>query len=275
VHSGGSSVVTIGAFDGVHVGHRLVIERVRSLAASEGLRSVVVTFDRHPAAVVRPESAPPLLTDLPQKLELLAATGIDDIEVIRFDEERATETAEDFVTSVLVSQLAVAAVVVGRDFHFGKGRGGNVALLEQMGTEFGFRVVPFDLVVEGSGSGAAEAEVVSSTRIRRYIAAGDLAEAERLLGRPHEVRGVVAESDGAAEGERATAVTIVVPPQILLPPAGRYAVRLGTLEPGSEWQLCEARLGEEPSPPGAVTVAGAGTTWRPGEGVRLLFDRPK
>jgi riboflavin kinase / FMN adenylyltransferase len=266
VYNGGRSVVTIGAYDGVHLGHRLVIERVRSLAAADGLRSVVLTFDRHPATVVRPESAPPLLTDLAQKLELLAATGIDEIEVIHFDEERATETAEEFITSVLVAQLAVATVVVGRDFHFGKARGGNVALLEQMGDELGYRVVPFELVTDTSADDTTP-EVVSSTRIRRYIAAGELASAERLLGRPHEVRGVTDEhTDGG--------ITVEVPPEILLPPAGRYAARLGNLEHRAEWEVCEARTGGSPGRSGLVIVTGDNVSGRAGETVRLIFDRP-
>jgi riboflavin kinase/FMN adenylyltransferase len=269
VHNAGRSVVTIGAYDGVHIGHRLVIEHVRSLAAAEGLRSVVVTFDRHPAAVVRPESAPPLLTDLDQKLELLEATGIDEIEVIRFDEERATETAEDFVTSVLVSQLAVAAVVVGRDFHFGKGRGGNVRLLEEMGVEYGYTVVPFDLVVEALAGAGVPAEVVSSTRIRRHIAAGELAAAEHLLGRPHEVRGV------AGSGSSGETVAVVVPPEIMLPPAGSYAGRIAMLEPRGDWSVCEARIDAGTPGLGAIAVTGAGFGARPGEGLRLAFDRPK
>ncbi|HKH87327.1 MAG TPA: adenylyltransferase/cytidyltransferase family protein, partial [Acidimicrobiales bacterium] len=139
MYSRGRSVVTIGAYDGVHIGHRSVIDRVQSLAGSEGLESVVVTFDRHPASVVRPDSAPKLLTDLAQKLELLEETGVDRIFVVHFDPERAAETAEDFVEAVLVRELSAAAVVVGRDFHFGKDRGGNVALLEAMGEEYGFR----------------------------------------------------------------------------------------------------------------------------------------
>jgi riboflavin kinase/FMN adenylyltransferase len=270
VHSGGRSVVTIGAYDGVHIGHRRVIERVRSIAAEDTLRSVVVTFDRHPASVVRPESAPRLLTDLAQKIELLESTGIDDIEVIHFDEERATETAEEFVTSVLVAQLSMAAVVVGRDFHFGKARGGNVALLEAMGTEYGYRVVPFDLVVYAPDD-ASPGEVVSSTRIRRFIAAGDLASAERLLDRPHEVRGVVdVRSDGATAGS----LTLRVPDEILLPPPGRYAGRLGSLQDRTHWEVCDVRLLDAAASLNAVTVTSDGTAVLPGEIVRLAFDRP-
>ena len=122
------TVVTIGAYDGVHLGHQAVIAAVRARAAAGGMESAVVTFDRHPAAVVRPESAPKLLCDLDQKLELLESTGIDLAVVIRFDEERAGETAEEFVQEVLVDCLRARTVIVGADFHFGKGRGGDVAL---------------------------------------------------------------------------------------------------------------------------------------------------
>lgn len=268
--SGGRSIVTIGAYDGVHIGHRLVVERVRALASAEHLRSVVVTFDRHPASVVRPDSAPQLLTDLTQKLELLASTGIDEIELIHFDEERATETAEDFIASVLVSQLAVSVVVVGRNFHFGKARSGNVALLEEMGAEFGYEVVPFDLVMDEAAGDGLAAEVISSTRIRRLIAAGDLAAAERLLRRPHEVRGVLSTDAGRAGG------AVAVPSDILLPPSGRYAARLASLQHREEWHACEAHVGNAPATAGAVvvTVTGEGMPKPDGEAVRLVFDRP-
>ncbi len=272
--SSGRSVVTIGAYDGVHIGHRQVIERVRSLAAQDGLKSVVVTFDRHPAVVVRPESAPLLLTDLALKLELLGATGVDEVEILRFDEQRAAETAEEFIRGVLVSQLEVATVVVGRNFHFGKARSGTVALLEEMGAELGYRVVPFDLVVDGSPvrpgvpSGVSGPDVVSSTRIRRHIAAGELEAAGRLLGRPHEVRGVTTET---VDRE---AVAIAVPSEILLPPPGTYAGRLGDLADREDWQICEARLEGGPSESRRVVVTSEREIGPPGAAIRLVFDRP-
>src|SRR5579862_8449460 len=104
--TGRPCAVTIGAYDGVHIGHRLVIDRVRRVAAEQGLTSAVVTFDQHPAAVVRPESAPKVLTDLPQKLELLGSTGIDHALVVHFDQDRSEESAEDFVREVLVGCLS-------------------------------------------------------------------------------------------------------------------------------------------------------------------------
>ena len=140
------TVVTIGAYDGVHLGHRAVIATCRRLAAERGLATAVVTFDRHPATVVRPESAPLLLTDLDQKLELLSATGVDYVYVLAFDEARSKESAEDFVTDVVAGCLNAKVVAVGADFHFGHGRRGNVALLQAMGGDLGFEVVGLDLV---------------------------------------------------------------------------------------------------------------------------------
>src|SRR3954447_25008700 len=127
------AVVTIGVYDGVHLGHRALIGRVRTMAAELGAASAVVTFDRHPATVVRPASAPKLLTDLDQKLELLAGTGVDYTLVVHFDQARSQESAEDFVTEVLVGCLRTCAVVVGHDFHFGRNRQGNVAFLQELG----------------------------------------------------------------------------------------------------------------------------------------------
>ena len=128
------SVVTIGAFDGVHLGHQALLRLVRDRAAERKLPTALVTFDRHPAQVVRPESAPKLLTNLAQKLELLDATGlVDHAVVLTFDETRRRESAEDFVREVLDGCLHARLVVVGADFHFGNGRRGNVALLEHDG----------------------------------------------------------------------------------------------------------------------------------------------
>jgi riboflavin kinase/FMN adenylyltransferase len=211
------SAVTIGAYDGVHVGHRRVIEHVRHRAASGGLRSVVVTFDKNPAAVINPASAPPRLTDIEFKLELLAKTGVDQILVIEFDAERAKETAEDFVAEVLVAELSARVVVIGDDFHFGNQRRGNVALLQAMGEEAGFSVEPVHLVSDDHAH-----EVVSSTRIRGLIAHGELSEAAALLGRPHEVRGLVVADAGHEPGERSH-LALEVPGEILLPPVGEYA----------------------------------------------------
>ncbi len=216
------TAVTIGAYDGVHRGHRAVIARVRELAAARGVGSALVTFDRHPASVVRPESAPKLLCDLPQRLELLAGTGLDYTLVVHFDEVRAKESPDDFVREVLVGALGARAVVVGADFHFGHRRLGNVALLERMGAEHDFEVVPLELVgVDGRpADGSAE---VSSTAIRAALVAGDLAAATEMLGRAHEVRGPVVRGDGRARELGFRTANIDVPTEICLPADGIYA----------------------------------------------------
>ena len=218
----GGTAVTIGAYDGVHLGHRAVIGEVRRRADEAGLRSAVVTFDRHPASVVRPESAPRLLTDLDQKLELLAATGIDYCLVVTFDEARSHEPADDFVREVLVGCLAARLVVVGDDFHFGHKRSGNVDLLRVMGADLGFEVDGLALVDAEGHPAPAEARV-SSTRIRHALVEGDLALANAMLGRLHEVRGMVAHGDHRGRELGFPTANVSVPGDILLPADGIYA----------------------------------------------------
>ena len=216
------SAVTIGAYDGVHLGHRHVLGLLQDMARARGLDTVVVTFDRHPASVVRPESAPLLLTDLEQKLELLDDVGIDRTVVLTFDDARAGETAQDFVNEVLVGALAARLVVVGRDFHFGHRRAGNVALLTDMGAGLGFDTVGVALEDDASG------EPVSSTRIRQLVAAGDVRGAARLLGRPHQVRGQVVRGDGRGGTTLGLpTANLAVPPEIALPAEGIYACTYG------------------------------------------------
>jgi riboflavin kinase / FMN adenylyltransferase len=217
------AAVTIGAYDGVHLGHRAVIAEVRRRADERGLATAVVTFDRHPASVVRPESAPRLLTDLDQKLELLAETGVDYCLVITFDEARSRESADDFVREVLADCLAARVVVVGEDFHFGHARAGNVKLLAERGAELGFEVKGLDLVAPDGRPTAEDRDRVSSTRIRHALAAGDLAEANALLGRAHEIRGVVARGDERGRDLGFPTANVSVPGDILLPADGIYA----------------------------------------------------
>ncbi|MFN0089112.1 MAG: bifunctional riboflavin kinase/FAD synthetase [Acidimicrobiales bacterium] len=209
--------VTIGVYDGLHRGHLSVIARTKAEAARHGAAAAVVTFDPHPASVVRPESAPKLLTTLDQKLELLAAAGIDLTYVVRFDAERAKESAEDFVRDVLVGALRARTVVVGRDFHFGRGRGGSLTLLEQEGKRFGFEALGVDLLpVDG-------ATPVSSTAIRRAVAEGDVARAAEMLGRPHEVRGLVHDGDKRGRTIGFPTANVAVPQAICMPADGIYA----------------------------------------------------
>ncbi len=213
------SAVTIGAYDGVHLGHRHLLGTLAAAAADRGLECAVVTFDRHPATVVRPESAPAVLTDLDQKLELLASCGVDRTVVVPFDRQRADESAEDFVDEILVRALGARLVVVGEDFHFGHGRKGNVGLLTERGADEGFEVI-------GIGLHDLVGAPVSSTRIRQLVAAGDVAAAAGLLGRDHQVRGTVVRGDGRGGAELGfPTANVAVAPGILLPGDGIYAGR--------------------------------------------------
>jgi len=239
------SVVTIGAYDGVHLGHQAVIGAVRGRAAAGGMDSAVVTFDRHPASVVRPESAPRLLTDLEQKLELLSQTGLDRCLVVAFVEARSKEPAEEFVQEVLVDCLAARVVIVGEDFHFGHQRRGNVELLRSMGAELGFEVEGLPLVDASGAPAGDEEDKASSTAIRHALVAGDLDRANHLLGRPHEVRGLVAHGDARGRELGFPTANVSVPGDILLPADGIYA---GWYErPDGEIHATAISLGRRPT----------------------------
>ena len=221
----GGNAVSIGFYDGVHLGHQALANWVTERAAALGLSTAVVTFDRHPAQVLRPSSAPLLLCDLDQKLELLSRTGIDQAVVLRFDEERSNESPEDFVRTVLVDSLHAKLVVVGEDFHFGHRRSGNVALLAEMGAELGFEVIGHHLV--GTDGADARPELqVSSTAIRRALAEGRLDDANTMRGRSHEMRGPVVPGDQRGRTIGFPTANVAIASEILLPADGIYAGRL-------------------------------------------------
>lgn len=182
----GPSVVAIGKFDGVHSGHRAVIDRARVDAAAAGARVVAVTFDRNPLALLRPEICPDSLVGVEQKLDLLAQTGVDATLLLTFDRALADLGAREFVEHVLVDALGVRIVMVGSDFRFGRGGAGDPDLLRALGAEFGFEV---DIVDDVRAIEAGRR--VSSTWVRELLADGDVAGAAKLLGRPHAVRGEV------------------------------------------------------------------------------------
>jgi riboflavin kinase/FMN adenylyltransferase len=182
----GRTVVTVGNFDGVHRGHRLVIARARSLAAG-GLSVVAVTFDPHPMRVLLPERAPLRLTTIRQRCELLLAAGVDHVLVLPFDRELASWTPEQFVRRVLVGALSAQAVVVGENFRFGAKAAGTTATLDELGAQHDFETHALAL--------AGAAHPWSSSLVRQALAEGDVAEASRALGRDHAVRGVVVEGD--------------------------------------------------------------------------------
>jgi riboflavin kinase/FMN adenylyltransferase len=224
--------VTIGAFDGVHLGHQAVLRLVHDLAQARGLRSTVLTFDKHPAEVVRPESAPKLLTNLDQKLELLDATGaVDECVVLPFDLARSKEPAEQFVEELLASILHARLVVVGADFHFGYRRHGDVPLLQRMGAELGFETIGLGLVAPPSGTVGVP---YSSTRVRELLARGDIEGANAILGRPHELRMPIERGEAR------------VPERTCAPAPGRYAADVDGLP--AEVDVVDGTLRIDPPP---------------------------
>lgn len=182
----GRSAVAIGKFDGVHAGHRAVIERLKADAAASGSRAIAVTFDRNPLALLRPELCPENVVSVDRKLELLGELGIDATLLLTFDRELASRSAEEFVETILVGALHVSTVLVGRDFRFGHRGAGTPELLRALAPTYGFTVdVVDDVYVDGSE------RRVSSSWIRDLLAAGDVATTAQVLGRPVDVRGEV------------------------------------------------------------------------------------
>jgi len=234
------SVVAIGTFDGVHIGHRAVLAEAIAVARELGAPSVVAIPDRHPATVVRPETAPRLLTNLHQRIELLAETGTELCFVFRFDEERSLEEPEDFVRDVIAGRLHARALVVGEDFHFGRRRRGDTAVLADLEPTFGFKVIGMPLV-----SSDAAAGVVSATAVREALGRGDVVAAAQMLGRLHEVRGVVEHGDHRGRTIGFPTANVAVPGDIALPTDGVYA---GWYElPSGEVRPAAINLGKRPT----------------------------
>ncbi|MEU3455406.1 bifunctional riboflavin kinase/FAD synthetase [Micromonospora sp. NPDC006766] len=215
----GRSVVTIGVFDGVHKGHQATIGHAVARARELGVRSVVVTFDPHPAEVVRPGSHPAVLTEPARKAELIEALGVDVLCVVPFTPEFSRLPAEAFVHDVLVEHLHAALVVVGDNFRFGHKAAGDVALLERLGRTFGFGVEGAPLVAEAG-------TVFSSTYIRSCVDAGDVAAAAAALGRPHRVEGVVVRGDQRGRELGYPTANLLTHRYAAIPADGVYAARL-------------------------------------------------
>jgi riboflavin kinase / FMN adenylyltransferase len=184
----GPIFLAIGVFDGVHLGHQAVLRRAQTDAQAAGGTAVAVTFDPHPVRVLRPELAPRLLTSTPHKLRLVRALGLDHVLLIPFDLAFAATEPSEFIRALAAAARPLREVCVGFEWSFGKGRAGNLALLEQLGRELGFAEVGVPTV-------EIDGEIVSSTLIRRAVEAGDLARAARLLGREFTILGTVVEGD--------------------------------------------------------------------------------
>jgi len=186
----GPSAVAIGKFDGVHAGHRRVIAELRDVAARDSLTATIVTFDRHPLALLRPEACPPPLVSNAQKVELLAGTGVDATLMLEFDRAFSEQSPQEFVERILVDALHAKVVMVGADFRFGNRGSGTVDTLREFGDRLGFAVHVIDDVVEPE-AGSEHRRRASSTWIRELLAAGRVAEAAQVLGHEPTVRGEV------------------------------------------------------------------------------------
>jgi riboflavin kinase/FMN adenylyltransferase len=218
-----ATVCTVGTFDGVHRGHRLVLERLSARAKALGLPSVLVTFDPHPLEIVNPAAAPQLLTLQAEKGEVLAESPVDYVVVLPFTATLARYEASDFVDVVLRGQLGVRELLIGHDHGLGRARSGDADVLRALGKDRGFGVETVEAVQGNDG------RPISSTTIRRAIAGGDLARAEDGLGRAYSTSGVVRTGDGRGKSIGYPTLNIgAPPPRKLLPPEGVYAVRVQT-----------------------------------------------
>ena len=235
----GHTVVTIGNFDGVHQGHVGVVARARQVADRLDLGHVVaVTFDPHPIAVLRPVSAPPQLSTIERRAELLEGAGIDDLLVVPFTDEVADWPPERFVEEILVDTLHAAAVVVGANFRFGHRAAGDVALLHQLGVDNEF-------MVEGIALGGGP-QVWSSTFVRTCLATGDVEGAAQALGRPYSVRGVVGRGDGRGRGLGWPTANLAAEDLTAVPVDGVYGGWLRIL-PEGERHPAAISVGENPT----------------------------
>ena len=213
----GPSAVTIGKFDGVHSGHRRVIGELREIAAEQSLLSTVVTFDRHPLTLLKPEIAPAPLVSLAQKVELLGSLGVDATLVLKFDKELSQRSPQNFVQSILVDALHAKVVLVGSDFRFGARGAGDITLLREMGTDLGFEVRVVDDVRSTEGRRA------SSTWIRELLAEGRVSEAGELLGYPPCVRAIVVHGEKRGRELGYPTANLAPSPEGLIPADGVYA----------------------------------------------------
>ena len=219
----GGTALTVGTFDGVHLGHHDVLARLAARARRSGLHSVLVTFEPHPSEVLKPEHAPLMLTPGDERLAALAASSIDYAVILPFTRTLAALTAEQFVEGVLLPRFGMRELVVGYDHGFGRDRAGGVDVLRTLGEQRGFPVEVVPPYVLPSG------ETVSSTMIRSAVLEGDLERAAVALGRPYGVLGRVVQGERRGRLLGYPTINVALPsPRKLLPPAGVYAVRVET-----------------------------------------------
>jgi riboflavin kinase/FMN adenylyltransferase len=234
----GSSVVTVGVFDGVHRGHQRIVARAVEVATGMGLPVVVITFDPHPAEVIRPGSHPPMLCTLRRRVELLAGLGADAVCVLPFTLEFSRLGPDEFVRAVLADRLHARWAVVGENFRFGHRASGDVALLAELGEKYDFGADGVPLLTDGGAT-------ISSSTIRDLVFAGDVAGATRHLGRPHRVEGVVVRGHNRGRALGFPTANLETPPYPVIPADGIYAGWLASLDEGG---------GETQRWPAAVSV---------------------
>jgi riboflavin kinase/FMN adenylyltransferase len=235
------SAVTIGTFDGVHLGHQALLRTTLETASRRGLGAVALTWDRHPAMTLRPEVAPPLLTSTERRFELLARGGIE-VAVLPFDDVLSHLSPEDFAAEILARRLHARAVIVGRGWRFGHRARGNVATLQELGTRLDFDVLPQPLTEARGGP-------VSSTRIRAAVAAGDMDETGGLLGRRWDFDGTVIHGDKRGAGLGYPTANLLLDPALARPARGIYAGRAqrnGSSHPAAVSVGVNPQFGGEP-----------------------------
>jgi riboflavin kinase/FMN adenylyltransferase len=233
----GPSAVTVGFFDGVHLGHRAVIGRTVEVARERGVRAAAVTFDRHPREVLTPGNVPRLLTTTDRKARLIEALGVDLLLVLPFTEELSRWPAQAFVERVLVGALGAVHVVVGADFRFGYRAAGDLGTLREAGGVHGF-------TAEGVGLVELDGRPVSSSSIREALAAGDLSWPTRALGRRFALDGTVVRGAGRGRGLGFPTANLATDPRLLLPAPGIYA---GVAEAEGERWVAAISVGTNPT----------------------------
>ncbi len=231
------SVVTIGNFDGVHRGHQVLLRRAVALAERNGARSVAVTFDPHPAVLLRADAAPPRLQSLEDRVTALAAAGLDAVLVLPFTHEPASSTPAQFVSEVLAGSLAAVRVVVGTNFRFGAKAAGDIVSLLELGEQHGF-------VPEAVTLLEMDGRRISSSAIREHLQDGDLAWATAALGRPYQLGGVVVHGDGRGRGIGFPTANLVIDPDLIVPATGVYA---GHARLDGRWIPAVANVGVRPT----------------------------
>jgi len=223
-----NTALTIGNFDGVHLGHKRLIHRVLDFARDHDLTPALLTFDPHPCRIVAPERAPALLTSIDQRRALLHAEGIEHIEVLPFTVETARFTAEQFVEQIVVGRLAARAVVVGHNFRFGHRAAGDVNLLREMGRKYGFET---DVIDPVSWRGVT----ISSSEIRTRVQAGDVSRACRMLGRAYMLEGKVVHGHGIGSKKTVPTLNLGTTAEVL-PAAGVYITQTRDLGGQTQWR---------------------------------------